>query len=50
MNLRGRERQHADLAMQIIQKFIEQLGEKVVIEQPTTRQGGRLSILIKEKE
>ncbi|PKL72725.1 translation initiation factor IF-3 [Candidatus Kuenenbacteria bacterium HGW-Kuenenbacteria-1] len=50
MNLKGRERQHADLAMQIIQKFIEQLGEKVVIEQPTARQGGRLFILIKEKE
>jgi len=47
MNLRGRERQHMDLATQIIQKFIEDLGEKIIIEQPIIRQGGNLSVLIK---
>ncbi|MEK9129959.1 MAG: translation initiation factor IF-3 [Patescibacteria group bacterium] len=47
MNLKGRERQHVDLAIQIIQKFIEQLGEKIVIEQPISSQGGRLFVIAK---
>ncbi|MBI4653265.1 translation initiation factor IF-3 [Candidatus Kuenenbacteria bacterium] len=47
MNLRGREKKHIDLALEIMQKFIEQLGEKIVIEQPITRLGGNLSVLIK---
>ncbi|MFH1838087.1 MAG: translation initiation factor IF-3 [Candidatus Kuenenbacteria bacterium] len=47
MNLRGREKKHIDLAMQIMQKFIEQLGEKIILEQPIARQGGNLSVLLK---
>jgi translation initiation factor IF-3 len=47
MNLKGREKKHTDLALEIMQKFIEQLGEKIIIEQPITRLGGNLSVLIK---
>jgi translation initiation factor IF-3 len=47
MNLKGREKKHTDLALEIMQKFIEQLGEKIIIEQPTIRLGGNLSVLIK---
>lgn len=34
-----------DLAMQIMQKFIEQLGNKITIEQPISNQFGRLSTI-----
>ncbi len=46
--LRGRERQHADLAEKVMKDFIASLGSEfpVRIEQPLTRQGGRLQILV----
>ena len=49
MVLKGRERQHMDLAQEIINKFISNLGEEILIEQPLTRQGGRLTIIINKK-
>ena len=46
--LRGRERQHADLAEKVMRDFIQslQIEFPVRIEQPLTRQGGRLQILV----
>lgn len=49
--LRGRERQHQDLAKEIIDKFIEKVGEAVpvVIEQPLNKLGGKLQVVIAKK-
>lgn len=46
--LKGRERQHTDLAYTMLNNFIKSLKEQaaVKIEQPVTRQGGKLSLLI----
>jgi len=46
--LRGRERQHTHLAKSNIDKFIEAVKAAVpiMIEQPISMQGGRLSVLI----
>jgi len=46
--LRGRERQHADLAEKVMKEFITSLQTEfpVRIEQPLSRQGGRLQILV----
>lgn len=46
--LRGRERQHAQLAIQTIREFIQSLRAQmgVKIEQSTTAQGGKISTLI----
>lgn len=46
--LKGRERQHTDLAYKMINDFIKSLKEQtaVKIEQSLTRQGGKLSLLI----
>ena len=51
MMLRGRERQHKDLAREIINKFIASVNELVptTIEQPLNMQGGKLSIVITKK-
>lgn len=49
MVLRGRERQHTDLAREIIQKFIKSLeaqGLPVITEGAISVQGGRLSTII----
>lgn len=46
MILKGRERTHLDLAEKIIQGFIELIGPETKIEQPLSKQGGRLTILI----
>lgn len=45
--LRGRENQHQDLARQVIESFVKDLGArfKLVVEQPITKQGGRLSFI-----
>lgn len=45
--LRGRENQHADLAAQVIQTFVDDLKKQftIVIEQPIQKQGGRLSLV-----
>ena len=49
--LKGRERQHADLAQNIINNFINLIQEnkEIRIEQPLTRQGNQLSIIIAPK-
>lgn len=46
--LKGRERAHADLARQIIQDFIKSLGD-VHVEQPLTKMGGNLTVMIAKK-
>jgi translation initiation factor IF-3 len=45
--LRGRENQHADLAGQVVQTFIDELKKEftIIIEQPLQKQGGRLSLI-----
>lgn len=49
MILRGRERQHADLARKAITDFIGLLGEGVHVEQPVTVMGGRFSTIVYKK-
>lgn len=44
--LKGREKTHFDLAEKIINNLVESIGSDVKIEQPISRQGGRLTILI----
>ena len=47
--LRGRERAFADRARTIMENFAMSLGDSAVIEQPLTRQGGRLALLVAKK-
>lgn len=47
MLLRGRERQHRDIAQTIIADFINSLREISEIEQPLTRQGWQFSVIVK---
>lgn len=49
MMLRGREKAHFDLAREIIENFQQDLGVDLIVEQPLTRQGGKLSVLITKK-
>lgn len=49
MFLRGREKRHLNLAQKIMMNFIHDLGEKMIIEQPLDRQGGKLFCLIARK-
>ncbi|MCD6528593.1 translation initiation factor IF-3 [bacterium] len=49
MILKGREKAHFDLAKNIINKFIQDLEKDIIIEQPITRQEGKLTTLIREK-
>jgi len=46
--LKGRERAHANMAQQLIQDFIKSL-EDVRIEQPLTKMGGNLTVMIAKK-
>jgi translation initiation factor IF-3 len=48
MILKGRERQHGDLAREIINNFVKTIGEKVKIkvEQPLTKQDGKFMTII----
>lgn len=52
MILRGRERQHKNLAREIINKFIETVNEAIpiIVEQPLNVQGGKLFTLIAKKQ
>lgn len=45
--LRGREHQHTDLAVSVMESFIKKLKERfnLTIEQPLQKQGGRLSVI-----
>jgi len=47
--LKGRERQYVDQAKEIMNEFVQELGENVKIEQPFTKQGGKLSMIIAPK-
>lgn len=49
--LRGRERQFVDLARQVIDRFITELDAAVgvKIDQPFSRQGGRLTVVVAKK-
>jgi translation initiation factor IF-3 len=51
MVLKGREKAHLGLAKEIINNFIQTLGEEISlgIEQPLTRQGGRLTVIVKAR-
>lgn len=48
MILKGRERQHGDLAREIINNFIKAIGEnvKIKVEQPLTKQDGKFMTII----
>ncbi len=47
--LRGREKQHTEVAEGVIKRFIEALGAGIVIESPVLRQGGRVACLLAKK-
>jgi len=47
--LRGRERRNTDVAKEVIEDFIKDLGDGVSIDQPVNRQGARLSAMIGKK-
>jgi translation initiation factor IF-3 len=49
--LRGREKEHGELAYQRIKEFTDALNKKypLVIEQPTTRAGGNVSTIVARK-
>ena len=49
MNLRGREREHIDMAHRIISDFIHSLSVKTQVDQPLSRQGGRLITIVVPK-
>ncbi len=49
MLLRGRERQHADLARKAIDDFVALLGADVAIEQPISVMGGKFSTIVYRK-
>lgn len=51
MLLRGRERQHTDLAKNIINKFVAAVNQivEVNVEQPLSILGGKLSVMIAKK-
>ncbi|MEA3248971.1 MAG: translation initiation factor IF-3 [Patescibacteria group bacterium] len=46
--LRGREKRHGEVAIQVIKRFIDELNEDmpIKIEQPVTRQGGQLTSIV----
>ncbi|MBI4426751.1 MAG: translation initiation factor IF-3 [Candidatus Kerfeldbacteria bacterium] len=50
MILRGREFAHQNRARENVNDFIRQLGEKVYVEQPISKQGNKLFTVIGEKK
>ena len=46
MMLRGRERQHTNLAIQKVKDFITSIEPEVKIEQPVTKKGNTISAII----
>ena len=48
--LKGREFQHIDVAKQIINEFIQALGEDIVIEQKVEKLGNRLNAVVAKKQ
>lgn len=49
MLLRGREMAHKDIGLEIINNFVKELGEKVEVEQPISRQGRNYFIIVYKK-
>jgi translation initiation factor IF-3 len=49
--LRGRERQHKNLAYEVMKKFIDDLNKtlEISMEQPINIQGGKVTVLIAKK-
>ncbi len=50
LNLRGREKQHFDQAKELMESFAANLETEVTVEQPVSRQGGKLSMIIAPKK
>ncbi len=48
--LRGRERAYTDEAKEGMESFAASIGEDTFIEQPFTKQGGRLSLVVAQKK
>lgn len=49
MNLRGRERERLDMAHGIMNVFIKGLSRELVVDQPFSRQGGRVMLVVMPK-
>lgn len=49
LNLKGREKQHKDLAKEIIENFLNEFKDDIIFEQELKVQGGKLSTIIKSK-
>jgi len=49
MLLRGRENAHKNKAKEMIEDFIKDLGENVIIEQPITKQGRKFFTIVYKK-
>jgi translation initiation factor IF-3 len=49
LQMRGRQRQHWSIAREIIEKFVKDLGDDIVIEAPVTQAGARISTTIFRK-
>ncbi|MBI2637160.1 MAG: translation initiation factor IF-3, partial [Parcubacteria group bacterium] len=47
--LRGREKAYVEEARQTMETFAKSLGEGVAVEQPFSKQGGRLSMVVAKK-
>lgn len=47
--LRGRERAFMERARTIVESFYQSLGDGIIVEQPFTRQGGRLQMLVAKR-
>ena len=50
LQLRGRQREHPELAKKTIQRYIELLERSVHLEQPISQQGGRFSAVLQPKK
>lgn len=49
MLLRGRQKQHTDIARGVIETFIKELGENVIVEQPMSFMAGKLTTIVAKK-
>lgn len=50
MILRGREKGRGDLARELMNEFVQSLGEGVVVETPFSRTGGNVSMQVAKKK
>lgn len=49
LQLKGREKAHADHAREMIHNFIKSLGPEVTVEQPLTKLGGNITVTLARK-